>query len=452
MKKIINYLRKNRQIIKVILFLFWIVLHIFFMIHHEPWRDEARAWLLAKNLNIINLFITSRFDGHPILWHLILMPFAKNGFPYITLQIINLIICSVAAYIFYFKIKINDIFKTLILFGTPFTFVYIIIARNYSLILLFITLIAYLYPKRYKCPYIYTLILCLILNTPTISYGFAISTYFLFNFCELIKYFKNKNILSLKQIIITNIMFLFTLSFIILELSGTSNPDYPKPFSTNNSILYNYPFFIEIIFSIIIFGIIARKSNVKTYIICIISLVYQLLITAFFYPSIFEIRALYQCIIWLFFIITSNKKDIKINKLLMIVFLIFYFPKTILCYSLALKDVKSNYSGAKETAIWINKNIKQKQILIEDSVFCQSIEPYLNQKKLFDIYYEKNLSALKTYSDNKKDKKINTSQYKQKYIIIYNTKRKNWTNSKFKLVFSSKKSLTGEDFTVYYIK
>lgn len=52
------------------------------------------------------------------------MPFAKLVFPYITIQIINLVICLIATYIFYFKIKVNDIIKTFILFGAPFIYVY----------------------------------------------------------------------------------------------------------------------------------------------------------------------------------------------------------------------------------------------------------------------------------------------------------------------------------------
>ena len=167
----------NKKIIKIIIFLLYMTFNIYLMIEHEPWRDEAHAWLMAKNLSIKDLFLVSKYDGHPILWHLLLMPFAKLGFPYITLSIINIIICFIAAYIFYFKIEINDIIKTIIMFGAPFIYVYTVIARNYCLILLFCVLVAYIYKDRYKKPYKYTLLLCLLLNTPTIAWGLSIALF-----------------------------------------------------------------------------------------------------------------------------------------------------------------------------------------------------------------------------------------------------------------------------------
>ena len=451
-KKIKLFFKKNKSAIKISLFILWITLHIILLLHHEPWRDEARAWILAKNLSIKDLFITSKFDGHPILWHLILMPFAKLGFPYITIQIINLIICTIAAYIFYFKIKINDIAKTLILFGAPFIYVYPVIARNYSLALLFIILISLFYTSRFKHPYIYTILICLLLNTPTITYGFALALYTSFNFLEIINYFKKKNKLKVKKIIITNFIFILSLVIITLELFGTSNPDYPKPFSFNNLIIYNIPFAIEILFSIVLFGIIAKKDNFKIYLIAITGLIYQLFVTFFYYPALLELREFYQCVIWLFFIITYSDNNKVFKNISIIIFLIFYFPRTIISYNMAINDTKYNYSSAKETANWINKNLKKDKILIEDSIFCQSIVPYLDNIKVYDIYYEKDFEKLKIYSDKKKPKKINIDQYKGNYIILYHQNKKKINSNNLVKMYNSNLSIMNENFTIYYIK
>ena len=42
--------------------------------HHEMWRDEIQAWLIARDSAspIEVLYHLNRYDGHPGLWHLCL--------------------------------------------------------------------------------------------------------------------------------------------------------------------------------------------------------------------------------------------------------------------------------------------------------------------------------------------------------------------------------------------
>jgi hypothetical protein len=47
----------------------------FVMAHHELWRDEVQAWLLARDSSsAIDLLSRQRNEGHPALWQLLLMP------------------------------------------------------------------------------------------------------------------------------------------------------------------------------------------------------------------------------------------------------------------------------------------------------------------------------------------------------------------------------------------
>src|SRR5690349_8080021 len=49
--------------------------------HHEIWLDEAHHWLLARDSDSFsNLVYHARYDGHPLLWNLIL--FALTRFTY----------------------------------------------------------------------------------------------------------------------------------------------------------------------------------------------------------------------------------------------------------------------------------------------------------------------------------------------------------------------------------
>ena len=70
----------NKEIILIIknnwlthlVFLVYIALLSVIILHHEPWADEAQAWILARDCSPINLiFKNLRYEGHPPLWYLI---------------------------------------------------------------------------------------------------------------------------------------------------------------------------------------------------------------------------------------------------------------------------------------------------------------------------------------------------------------------------------------------
>ena len=90
---------KKKLTFKNIILLIYIIFTLIITLHHEPWRDEAQSWLIAKNLNILEIINQMKYEGHPCLWHLILLPFAKLNFPYK--------IISPSKLILYLKIVVN---------------------------------------------------------------------------------------------------------------------------------------------------------------------------------------------------------------------------------------------------------------------------------------------------------------------------------------------------------
>lgn len=55
--------------------------------HHEPWRDEADAWLMARDARVTDVVRYAAYAGSPVLWTLIQMPFAKAGAAYAWLDV-----------------------------------------------------------------------------------------------------------------------------------------------------------------------------------------------------------------------------------------------------------------------------------------------------------------------------------------------------------------------------
>lgn len=146
-----------------------------FLFFHEPWSDEAQAWQIARCASLYDiLFTIPHYEGHPPLWHLILVPFAKNGLPYEPcLKAINIAFSSLAVWVMLYKTKLADMLKLFV----PFTYFpfyqYGVISRPYSIMFLALMLCAASYNKRNEKPAYYAasiILLCL-----SSAYGMAIA-------------------------------------------------------------------------------------------------------------------------------------------------------------------------------------------------------------------------------------------------------------------------------------
>ena len=119
--------------------------------HHEMWRDEIQAWLLARDsTSVFNLFANLKYEGHPGLWHLCLMPLSRITDSPVIMQMFHLLITGVTVYLFVRYSPFNWFQKLLFCFGYFVLYEYAIIARNYALGLLLITVFCVLFRERYK--------------------------------------------------------------------------------------------------------------------------------------------------------------------------------------------------------------------------------------------------------------------------------------------------------------
>ena len=117
------------NIFSLCLILIYSLLVAFGAYHHEPWRDEAQAWLIARDLDFLGIISQMRYEGTPALWHIIIAPFAKLGFPYYTITIIHLVISISAISVFVSKSHLSKLFKILVIFSYYFAYEYAVIAR-----------------------------------------------------------------------------------------------------------------------------------------------------------------------------------------------------------------------------------------------------------------------------------------------------------------------------------
>ncbi len=136
------------RVILTMVFLGYLIFNGILLVRHELWRDEANVWLMAKGLSPLELFSEIKYQGHPCLWYLLLMPFAKAGLPFRTISLASYLIMAVTTGLFLFKAPMRKIVKAAAVFSPIFTYYYAEIARNYCLIALLLILLALCYPKR----------------------------------------------------------------------------------------------------------------------------------------------------------------------------------------------------------------------------------------------------------------------------------------------------------------
>ncbi len=161
-------------IFKFSLFAFYFALHLILCFFHEPWRDEAQAYLIVRDLSIPELIRQLTVEGHPFLWYLAMLLPVKLGLSVHFLSLVSFILSAVGTYVFIFKAPFKTYIKAPILLGMIFMYSLPIIARDYCLVALILPLIACYYEKRFKKPVIYGVLIFLLLQVHVIMAGFAI--------------------------------------------------------------------------------------------------------------------------------------------------------------------------------------------------------------------------------------------------------------------------------------
>ncbi len=116
---------------------------------HEPWSDEAQAWLMARDLGFFRmLFGELRYEGHPGLWHSILWV-AIHAFhaTYPAMRAIASAAAIGGVAVLIFGSPFWRPVRYLAAFSYFFIYQYAVVARSYTLLPLFAFLAAYFYRR-----------------------------------------------------------------------------------------------------------------------------------------------------------------------------------------------------------------------------------------------------------------------------------------------------------------
>ncbi|HET6991268.1 MAG TPA: hypothetical protein VFJ43_08095, partial [Bacteroidia bacterium] len=121
------------------------------IMHHEMWLDETHHWLLAKDSgNLSELFFNARYEGHPMLWNILLFILAKFTSDPFAMQVLNLCISVFGVFLFLRHARFSLTEKILVVFSYFVFYEYTELARNYSLAFLLLVIVCILFQKRRK--------------------------------------------------------------------------------------------------------------------------------------------------------------------------------------------------------------------------------------------------------------------------------------------------------------
>lgn len=377
MKKI-----NKKTILCIILMSIYYILILVCVSRHELWRDEVQHWVLARDLKVPELIAEMKWEGHPCLWHLILLPFTRLNFPILTMSYISALVMIIVSLIIVFRSPFRLITKVSLLLSAPFIYFYSIISRNYCLVALALVLLALEYKNRNKRPILYGLLIAFLMNTHVIAASMVGLIMLYFYGEELIIKRKLHTKKEKIKYIISLIISLFGILICWLQVKDSIGSN---QISLTNQILttqrseifsrvlkriaeqinfytdirtdfdwFNY--IIALISVLMIFVIIKLwKENKKTTIFFILNYLFVLFTESFYWFSI-EQRE-YLVIPVLIFALWTNYVDKKDNTKIsflekMLVFLcIITIPKGIKYY---IKDFNEEVSGAKATSEFID--------------------------------------------------------------------------------------------------
>lgn len=184
---------RSKQIAAAAIFVVYSIITLIGATHHELWFDEAQAWGIARDATLETFSDILKHEGHPALWYLILMPFAKLGAHCEIINIISWFFSAVAAGLFMWKAPFGLVFKTAMLFSSGFLFFNSVNSRVYCLIPLLLFLIAIVYQKREKYAPIYGLLVGLLANTHIMMCG-LVAVLGIFMLIELFRSIKKNGV------------------------------------------------------------------------------------------------------------------------------------------------------------------------------------------------------------------------------------------------------------------
>ncbi|MBQ8886837.1 MAG: hypothetical protein IJY61_03965 [Candidatus Gastranaerophilales bacterium] len=404
--------------------------------YHEPWADEAQAFIHARDYSVTELFFEKlKYEGHPIVWYLIikfllLFKFISSSTIYENLFVLTCLLQVFAVYLFLFKSKIPLLLKILIPFTFFIVYQYPVVARNHSIVFPLLAVLAtFFYANRTKNPYIYSFLLIILANISAYTYTLScvLSAFFLYDIW-------GKNKFKIKKYIPTLITGL-SLFITALYLNKPKDCTFPANFNFDNlsidELLYNLhlSFFnyenewlsvVELCIVLIFYCSAARifcQNRYQLTLFIAINLSVLFLQTVF-YANDWHYGYTILFLIFSLWILTdkNNQEKITIKKHFLFIISAVTLLITQICWGLKSIqfDINGNYCASKA----VTDYIKEEQLYNKDIAVVGfksvALHPYFEQ----NIFYNLDKHSLSSWKKEIKEHSVENIKGRKPDILI----------------------------------
>lgn len=402
-------MRKTQK--KIVLFCIWagyLLLNAILIYFHEPWRDEAQAWLIARDVPLFQLPGFMHYEGHPCLWQLLLAPLAKAGVPYFSMYLLSLALMTAAVGLFLFAAPVSIGLKALVVFSPICVYYYPVIARNYCMIPILVFLSAYWFRERQSKPFRYMIPIALMIQTHALM---VIAAFFMcacFLVEILVDYHAGKDKRQLKNGILALALPVVSVILFGLQMLGA-----------DESSAFQTPQFtpLKLILELIrIFGYCIKELFGEIYVVDVLAVLALMilpcllwwqtrsreLLTAIvvtggtaafhvvFYVLVYGGNTQKQLIVplvmvWSLWILDGQLAG-KLGRYLILDFCLLQAMLILHLGPKVADDVTKSYSGAKETGEWVAEHVPADAVILCDNkAYCTAVVPYLGRECYTDV-------------------------------------------------------------------
>ena len=136
---------------------------------HEPWRDEAQAYLVARDNTLIGLFLHMKDESQFLLWYLFTWPFARLfGLPIFWINLLHWALSCSTAYLVVRRAPFRFLTRAALVFGVLFAFEFTVVTRHYAAGVFLLVVLLMNWRERFRRPVLYAcgIALCASSNLP----------------------------------------------------------------------------------------------------------------------------------------------------------------------------------------------------------------------------------------------------------------------------------------------
>ncbi|MDQ6760893.1 MAG: hypothetical protein M3Z32_13655, partial [Acidobacteriota bacterium] len=182
---------------------------------HEPWADEAQAWLLARDGGLLKLWSSLlHYEGTPGLWHTLLWGLIQLGAPYRAAGVLSAVLGFLAAVIVMTRSPFPLVVRVLLPFTYFLCYQYVVVARSYSLLPLLLFVSILLYPRRERSILAFSSVLALLAGVSV--HGFLLSaSMWITSHLEFLRTWKQLEASTKKRILVADLVYVAILVLLV---------------------------------------------------------------------------------------------------------------------------------------------------------------------------------------------------------------------------------------------